>query len=112
MEDTTLRAGRSRPLNVLLITTDQEQPWRKYPHQIGLKHHERLLAQSTHFENWTVNSVPCGPSRSVLYTGQHIQKTRIVDNPGVPPWTHNTLNTAIPTLGTHFKAAGYHTVYK
>lgn len=106
------RARARRPLNVLLITTDQEQPWRKYPHQLGLKNQERLLAQSTHFENWTVNSVPCGPSRSVLYTGQHIQKTRIVDNPGVPPWTHNSLDPAIPTLGTHFKAAGYHTVYK
>ena len=35
--------ARTRPLNVLLITTDQEQPWRKYPGQLGLRHHERLL---------------------------------------------------------------------
>lgn len=109
--DSSPRARKARPLNVLLITTDQEQPWRKYPHQLGLKNHERLLARSTHFENWTVNSVPCGPSRSVMYTGQHIQKTRVVDNPGVPPWT-NVLDPAIPTLGTHFKAAGYRTIYK
>lgn len=104
-------AAGARPLNVLLITTDQEQPWRKYPHQLGLKNHERLLETSVHFENWTVNSVPCGPSRSVLYTGQHIQKTRIIDNPGVPPWT-NVLDEGITTLGKLFKAAGYHTVYK
>jgi len=105
------RGPSGRPLNVLLITTDQEQPWRKYPHQVGLKNHERLMARSTHFENWTVNSVPCGPSRSVMYTGQHIQKTRIIDNPGVPPWT-NVLDTGILTLGKLFQAAGYRTVYK
>lgn len=103
--------ARTRPLNVLLITTDQEQPWRKYPGQLGLRHHERLLERATHFENWTVNSVPCGPSRSVLYTGQHIQKTRIIDNPGLPPWT-NTLDEGITTLGKLFKHAGYHTAYK
>jgi arylsulfatase A-like enzyme len=100
-----------RGLNVLLITTDQEQPWRKYPSQVGLRNHERLMARSTHFENWTVNSVPCGPSRSVLYTGQHIQKTRIIDNPGVPPWT-NSLDEGILTVGKLFKEAGYRTVYK
>ncbi len=103
--------ARTRPLNVLLITTDQEQPWRKYPGQLGLRHHERLLERATHFENWTVNSVPCGPSRSVLYTGQHIQKTRIIDNPGLPPWT-NSLDEGITTLGKLFKHAGYHTAYK
>lgn len=103
--------ARKRPLNVLLITTDQEQPWRKYPSQLGLRNHERLLERATHFENWTVNSVPCGPSRSVLYTGQHIQKTRIIDNPGLPPW-NNTLDEGITTLGKLFKEAGYHTAYK
>lgn len=105
------RGAKGRPLNIVLITTDQEQPWRKYPHKAGLKHHERLLARSTHFENWTVNSVPCGPSRSVLYTGQHIQKTRIIDNPGVPPWK-NSLDENILTIGKLFKEAGYRTVYK
>lgn len=115
---TAASAARARPkgpagrgLNVLLITTDQEQPWRKYPHQLGLRNHERLLARSTHFENWTVNSVPCGPSRSVLYTGQHIQKTLITDNPGVPPWT-NSLDEGITTVGKLFQEAGYSTVYK
>ena len=111
MSKSSGRGGGARPLNVLLITTDQEQPWRKYPSQLGLKNHERLMERAVHFENWTVNSVPCGPSRSVLYTGQHIQKTKIIDNPGVPPW-RNALDEGMPTLGTLFKEAGYHTVYK
>lgn len=103
------RTGRAK--NILLITTDQEQPWHKLPHQIGLPNHERLLGRSAHFENWTVNSVPCGPSRSNLYTGQHIQHTHIIDNPGFPPW-QNSLDPAIPTLGTMFKQLGYKTAYK
>lgn len=103
--------AKERPLNILLITTDQEQPWCKYPHLAGLRNHERLMERSTHFENWTVNAIPCGPSRSVLYTGQHIQKTRLIDNPGVPPWK-NTLDEGLLTVGKLFKDAGYRTVYK
>ncbi len=101
----------SRPKNILLITTDQEQVWGKLPHQIGLPNHERLLGESVHFENWLVNSVPCGPSRSNLYTGRHVQQTKIIDNPGFPPW-QNSLDPAIPTLGTMFKRFGYETAYK
>lgn len=101
----------NRPKNILLITTDQEQVWRKLPHQIGLPNHERLLGESVHFENWLVNSVPCGPSRSNLYTGRHVQQTQIIDNPGFPPW-QNSLDPAIPTLGTMFKNLGYDTAYK
>ena len=101
----------SRPKNVLLITTDQEQAWRKLPHRLDLPNHERLLDGSVHFENWSVNSLPCGPSRSNLYTGRHVQHSGIIDNPGFPPW-QNSLDPAIPTIGTLFKRLGYHTAYK
>ncbi|MBL8629220.1 MAG: sulfatase-like hydrolase/transferase [Rhodospirillaceae bacterium] len=105
------RVPRTKPLNVLFITTDQEQPWSKIPHTLGLRNHERMLEKSVHFENWTSNTSPCSPARSILYTGQHLQKTRITDNPGIPPWP-NSLDTAIPTMGTLFKEAGYQTIYK
>jgi len=104
--------GRSsRHPNVLLITTDQEQPWRRLPHRLGLKNHERLMARATHFENWSVNSLPCGPSRSNLYTGQHVQHTKIADKPGFPPWGYS-LDPEIATLCTLFKSFGYRTAYK
>ncbi len=97
--------------NVLFITTDQEQPWSRIPGKLGLRHHERLLERSTHFTNWMTNTSPCTPARSVLYTGQHLQHTKVVDNPGVPPFP-NSMSTSIPTLGTYFQEAGYRTVYK
>lgn len=102
---------REKPLNVLLITTDQEQPWRKTPHLLKLRHHEEFLARAVHFENWHANTSPCAPARSNMYTGQHLQRTRVTDNPGIPPWP-NALDTAMPTMGTLFKEAGYRTVYK
>jgi arylsulfatase len=39
----------------------------------------------------------CTPSRSVLYTGQHIQHTGMFDNTNVP-WI-NSMSTDLPTIG-------------
>jgi len=50
------------------------------------------------------------PSRSVLYTGQHIQQTRMFDNTNFP-WI-GSMSTEIRTVGDLLRDAGYCTAYK
>jgi arylsulfatase len=52
----------------------------------------------------------CTSSRSVLYTGQHIQHTRMFDNTNFP-WI-GSMSTEIPTVGDLLREAGYYTAYK
>ncbi len=110
-----LRAGeapaqikRRRP-NILMIVTDQRRA--SLPAALSLPAEERLAARGITFDAFHVNAVACGPARSVLYTGQHIQHTRVFDNPttlgGVDLDPART-----PTLGQMLKAAGYYTAYK
>ncbi|MCC6211211.1 MAG: sulfatase-like hydrolase/transferase, partial [Burkholderiales bacterium] len=72
--------------------------------------HERLAKQGTSFVNHRINSCVCTPSRSVLYTGQHIQHTRMFDNTNFP-WI-TSLSPEIPTVGDMLREAGYYTAYK
>jgi len=46
--------------------------------------HERLTRTGIVFENHQINSCVCTSSRSVLYTGQHIQQTKMFDNTNFP----------------------------
>ncbi|MBX9962447.1 MAG: twin-arginine translocation signal domain-containing protein, partial [Burkholderiales bacterium] len=79
-----LGAGRAlandgaRPYNILFFLTDQERFFRPGELPVGfeLPAHERLMASGTTFVNHRINSCVCTPSRSVLYTGRHIQQTR------------------------------------
>ena len=100
------------PYNILLILTDQERLFRpgELPADYGLPAHERLIKRGTLFENHYINSCVCTPSRSVLYTGQHIQKTRMFDNTNFP-WI-SSLSTDIPTIGHLMRDVGYYTAYK
>ena len=52
----------------------------------------------------------CTPSRSVIYTGQHIQHTRMFDNTNFP-WIQS-MSTDIRTVGDMLREAGYYTAYK
>jgi len=72
--------------------------------------HERLRERALAFRYFQVNTTPCGPSRSVIYSGQHTQKTRLFVNPNVPP--HPELPRDMPTLGSIFGKLGYYPVYK
>ncbi len=96
--------------NILLITTDQEQSFVDLPAGLALPGHERLRERSLAFRNFQVNTTPCGPSRSVIYSGQHTQQTRLFVNPNVPP--HPELPRDMPTLGSIFAELGYYPVYK
>ncbi len=102
--------NRSHPLNILLICTDQERNWVDIPSALPLPAHERLLTEGIGFENYHVNVSPCGPSRSVIYTGQHTQHTGLYVNPNTPPQPE--LSADFPTIGDMLREQGYYTAYK
>ena len=105
-------SARGGPYNILLILTDQERYFRpgELPRGYRLPAHERLTSRGTVFENHRINSCVCTPSRSVLYTGRHIQQTRMFDNTNFP-WI-TSMSTEIRTLGHLLRDAGYYTAYK
>jgi arylsulfatase len=98
--------------NILFILTDQERYFRpgELPSGYRLPAHERLASRGTVFENHRINSCVCTSSRSVLYTGQHIQQTKMFDNTNFP-WIQS-MSTDIPTVGDMLREAGYFTAYK
>ena len=102
----------SGPYNILFILTDQERFFRpgELPVGYSLPAHERLRKQGTTFVNHRINSCVCTPSRSVLYTGQHIQQTGMFDNTNFP-WI-KSLSPDIRTVGDLLRDAGYYTAYK
>jgi arylsulfatase len=106
------RKASGGPYNILFILTDQERHFR--PHELPpgyrLPAHERLAKQGIVFENHRINSCVCTSSRSVLYTGRHIQHTRMFDNTNFP-WIQS-MSTEIKTLGHLLREAGYYTAYK
>jgi len=100
------------PYNILFILTDQERYFRpgELPRDYELPAHERLIRKGILFENHRINSCVCTPSRSVLYTGRHIQDTKMFDNTNFP-WI-GSLSTELPTVGHLLRDAGYYTAYK
>lgn len=105
-------ARRAGPYNILFILTDQERYFRagELPEGYRLPAHERLRKRGTTFVNHRISSCVCTPSRSVLYTGQHIQHTRMFDNTNFP-WI-TSLSPDIRTVGDMLRDAGYYTAYK
>jgi len=103
---------KTGPYNIIFILTDQERFFRpgELPAGFSLPAHERLARQGTTFVNHRINSCVCTPSRSVLYTGQHIQHTRMFDNTNFP-WIQS-LSPEIRTIGDMLREAGYYTAYK
>ncbi|CUR47151.1 Choline-sulfatase [Alloalcanivorax xenomutans] len=99
-----------RPLNVLLLVSDQERSWMDLPAELDLPAHRTLLAEGVGFNQYHVNTSPCSPSRSVMYTGQHTMRTGMTANLHAPPFP--TLNPDLPTVGHFFQEMGYHTAYK
>ena len=100
---------QGRP-NVLLLVSDQERSWMDLPGSLDLPAHDKLLNRGTGFNQYYVNTSPCSPSRSVMFTGQHTQQTGVIANLGLPPF--NELASSVPTLGHMLREQGYHTAYK
>lgn len=112
-EKSATGAGSYRgPYNILFFLTDQERFFGpgELPTDYSLPAHERLMKQGTTFLNHRINSCVCTPSRSVIYTGQHIQHTGMFDNTNFP-WI-KSMSTDIRTLGSMLREAGYYTAYK
>lgn len=101
-------AGGRGPYNILLIVSDQERYFEKWPFPVPGR--ERLTAMGVTFTNHQIAANVCSPSRSVMYTGQHIQHTGVFDNVNAP-W-QPSMSTEIPTLGHMLRRVGYHTAYK
>ena len=103
------QAGR---FNILFLLVDQERAFRpgELPDGLALPAHDRLAQRGTTFTHHRINSCVCTPSRSVVYTGRHIQQTRMFDNTNFP-WIQS-LGPDVRTLGHMLRDAGYYTAYK
>ena len=102
----------SGPYNIVFVLVDQERYFRpgELPAGFDLPGHERLMRQGTTFTNHRINSCVCTPSRSVVYTGRHIQQTRMFDNTNFP-WIQS-LSPDMRTVGDMLRELGYYTAYK
>lgn len=98
--------------NILFILTDQERYFdpSELPPGFSLPGRERLQRRGLTFSNHQINSAVCTSSRSVIYTGHHIQHTRMFDNLNFP-WS-NDLDPEIGTLADLLGEAGYYSAYK
>jgi hypothetical protein len=92
-----------------LVSLDKLNP--QYLDQLkGIqKFKNRLLNFPYHY----TNSTPCSSARSVLYTGTHINVTKITENVETT-WQESlgVVNPFIQTFGNYFKNSGYKTNYK
>ncbi len=102
--------GGKRAPNILLIVNDQERYFQKLPEKFRLPGKEWLLERGTEFTNQQIASCVCTSSRSNIYTGQHIQQTRMFDNLNFP-WVSN-LSTKVPTIGHLMRELGYYSAYQ
>ena len=105
-------AKSSKHKNVLIIMMDQERSWETLPERLNLPVRQKFASESVSFEQYHISTLSCAPSRSVIYTGQHVQQTTIFTNPGLGEGDPvlNVENT--PTIGHMFKKIGYKTAYK
>lgn len=105
-------ARDGRKLNILMVLTDQEQSLASWPDGLleKLPAHRELLERGLLVENYHVQTTPCSPSRSTIFSGHHTQKTGVYQNTDTPP--NPVFADSMPTLGTMLRAAGYYTSYK
>ncbi len=99
------------PYNILFILTDQERYFdpSSLPADYRLPGRERMRREGISFTNHQIATSVCSSSRSVIYTGQHIQHTGVFDNLGLP-WSKE-LSPEMPTVGNYLNDAGYHASY-
>ena len=94
------------PLPIIMIVIDQLTSLKYINPEVlnelnGIK---KFKSKSIYFENYYTNSVPCSAARSVLYTGQHTNKTKITENIEIQ-WqkTLTTPANGLKTLATYIK---------
>jgi arylsulfatase len=99
-----------RPLNILLVTTDEERFRVPHPDGFSLPARERLAESGVTFERYYAASTQCSSARSVMYTGQHVPITQIYDNDNLP--YVRPLDPGLGTIGTRLRAEGYFCTYQ
>jgi len=110
--------GGDQP-NILFITVDQLCSLADVPNDLPLPNIRRLIQQGRNFTNYHVHQAPCGPSRSMIYTGQYVQRTGVYTNPPgeyaqVDPESASAVELPpdFPTIGKMLREQGYYTAYK
>ena len=98
----------SRP-NIVFILTDQERYFPELPTGFDLPGRRCLQDLGVTCTNHQITSCVCTPSRSTIYTGQHIQRTGVFDNVNFP-WASD-LPTDMPTVGHRLRDLGYFSAY-
>ena len=96
--------------NILLIVTDEERIPMHFPAGLEFPARALLRERGVSFQRYHVNTAPCTPSRSVIFTGLHTPRNRMVDNTSIG--YIKDLDPDIPTLGDMLASAGYYSVYK
>jgi arylsulfatase A-like enzyme len=100
---------RGKPLNVLLIVTDQERARHLIPAAVPLPQRDRLMERSTVFRAAHTATNLCSMSRANLYSGMHAQHNGVWENVPIP--NAGQLRSDISTLGHLFQDAGFVTGY-
>jgi arylsulfatase len=103
-------AMSARAPNILLVMSDQEQHWSLMPDGLTRPGLEWLLERGVGFSAHHVVTLPCGPSRSTIYTGRHTPHTKVVTNPSRSRFPG--MSAQVPTIGTMLREHGYYTAYK
>jgi arylsulfatase A-like enzyme len=101
-----------KKLNVLFILTDQERSWAQLPAGFIEKHcPNRAWLQANGVSITRANTITqmCSMARGGVYTGTHSPNNGLWDN--VPLPYAEGLRRTVPTMGTVFQDAGYHTGY-
>jgi arylsulfatase A-like enzyme len=96
--------------NILLILSDQEQHWDILPSALRRNGLELLRELGLGFQNHHVVTMPCGPSRSTIYSGLHTKFTGLHSNPSRA--RGSGMSTDVPTVGSMLGEHGYYTAYK
>lgn len=96
--------------NIILIVVDQQRYFPEYPYGTAFNARQLLEKLGTTFEKHYSCSNMSTSSRSVIYTGQHITQTFMIDNTDYP-W-QDELPDSLTTSGDMMREADYITAYK
>lgn len=96
--------------NILMILVDEERMPMHMPPGVELPAREWLRQRGVSFQRYHVNTAPCTPSRSVIFTGWHTPRNGMIDNTTFK--YVGDMDPEIATLGDMAAAAGYYSVYK